>query len=77
MMCVENMQMVSVSRRNCLILVQFQKIIFVDYQTEVLISFPVSGKTVEEYQKSLSIKAGISGSYGLFSGSVQASFSLN
>lgn len=36
--------------------------------------FSVVGSTVEEYQGSLSVKAGISGSYGLFSGSVEASF---
>ena len=39
--------------------------------------FSVVGKTVKEYQKSLSIKAGISGSYGLFSASVEASFNTD
>ena len=37
--------------------------------------FSVSGKSVEEYQKSLSVKAGISGFYKLFSASVESSFS--
>ena len=32
---------------------------------------------MKEYQKSLSVKAGISGSYGLFSGSVETSFNTN
>lgn len=36
--------------------------------------FSVVGKTVEEYQQSLTIKAGVNGSYGLFSGSVETSF---
>ena len=36
--------------------------------------FSVVGETVEEYQHSLGVKAGISGSYKLFSGSVEASF---
>ena len=36
--------------------------------------FSVVGQSVEEYQKSLAVKAGISGSYKLFSGSVEASF---
>ena len=36
--------------------------------------FSVTGKSVEEYQSSLTVKAGIKASYGLFSGSVEASF---
>lgn len=37
--------------------------------------FSVVGRTVEAYQSSLSAKAGISGAYKLFTGSVEASFS--
>ena len=37
--------------------------------------FSVSGDSVEEYQSQLAVKAGISGSYGLFSASVESSFS--
>lgn len=37
--------------------------------------FIVTGESVKEYQDSFSNKAGISGSYGLFSGSVERSFS--
>ena len=36
--------------------------------------FSVSGDSVEEYQSKLAVKAGVSGSYGLFSASVEASF---
>ena len=36
--------------------------------------FSVVGETIEEYQSRLSVKAGISGSYGLFSASVEPSF---
>ena len=37
--------------------------------------FSVSGDSVEEYQSSLAVKAGVSGSFGLFSASVESSFS--
>lgn len=37
--------------------------------------FSTSGQTVNEYQNELTAQAGVSGSYGLFSGSVKSSFS--
>ena len=36
--------------------------------------YSVHGETVEEYQRKLTTRAGIAGAYGLFSGSVKASF---
>ena len=70
MMSVENTQTQLASSGRYLTSAEFQNKIFVispDF-------FSVMGSTVEEYQSKLSVKAGISGSYELFSGSIEASF---